>query len=51
MPRTIARSTFVILALGFTFSVTDLSAQSRSGNADEPSRGGNTQKNRKNKII
>ena len=31
MPKIIARNTFVLLALGFTLSVTDLSAQSRAG--------------------
>ena len=33
MPKIISRNIFVLLALGFTLSVTDLSAQSRSGNA------------------
>jgi hypothetical protein len=51
MPRIIARNTFVLLALGFTLSVTDLSAQSRSGNADEPSRGGSTQKTGKTRSY
>ncbi len=48
MPKTIARSTFVILALGFTLSVTDLSAQSR---ADEPSIGGSSQKSGKTRSY
>ena len=40
MAKTITRNIFVLLVLGFTLSVTDLSAQSRSGKADEPSSGG-----------
>ena len=44
MPKKISRNIFVLLALGFTLSVTDLSAQSRSGKADEPSRGGSAKK-------
>ena len=51
MPKTISRNIFVLLALGFTLSVTDLSAQSRSGNADEPSRGGSTQKTGKTRSY
>ena len=47
MPKTIARNTFVLIALGFTLSVTDLSAQSRGGKADEPSVGGSSQKSGK----
>ena len=34
MAKTITRNIFVLLVLGFTLSVTDLSAQSRSGKAD-----------------
>ena len=48
MPRIIARNTFVLLALGFTLSVTDLSAQSR---ADEPSVGGSSQKSGKTRSY
>ena len=44
MTKTISRNIFVLLALGFTLSVTDLSAQSR---ADEPSVGGSSQKSGK----
>ena len=50
MPKIIARNTFVLLALGFTLSVTDLSAQSRA-EMREPSRWWKLPKNRKNKII
>ena len=48
MPKIIARNTFVLLALGFTLSVTDLSAQSR---ADEPSVGGSSQKSGKTRSY
>ena len=48
MPKIIARNTFVLLALGFTLSVTDLSAQSR---ADEPSVGGSSQKTGKTRSY
>ncbi len=51
MPKTISRNIFILLALGFTLSVTDLSAQSRGGNADEPSRGGSTQKTGKTRSY
>ena len=51
MLKIISRNTFVLLALGFTLSVTDLSAQSRSGKADEPSRGGSTQKSGKTRSY
>ena len=48
MTKTISRNIFVLLALGFTLSVTDLSAQSR---ADEPSVGGNSQKSGKTRSY
>ena len=51
MLKIISRNIFVLLALGFTLSVTDLSAQSRDGKADEPSRGGSTQKSGKTRSY
>ena len=51
MAKTITRNIFVLLVLGFTLSVTDLSAQSRSGKADEPSSGGSTQKSGKTRSY
>ena len=48
MTKTISRNIFVLLALGFTLSVTDLSAQSR---ADEPSVGGSSQKSGKTRSY
>ena len=44
MFKKISRNIFLIVALGFSLSAIDLSAQTREGRADEPSVGGSERK-------
>ncbi len=51
MAKTITLYIFVLLVLGFTLRVTDLSGQRRRGKADETSSGGSTQKSGKTRSY